>query len=64
MYADASENIPVTSAEANVANWRWYVEAVVYWDGSNYMELQFGQKEFIGVLKGEKKEGERQPVQT
>ena len=23
------QNIPVTSAEADVANWRWYVEAMV-----------------------------------
>ncbi len=30
-----------------MANWRWYVEAMVYWDG------------FIGVLKEEEKKKEK-----
>ncbi len=43
-------NIPVTSAEADVANWRWYVEAMV---------LFIPRVCFTGVLKEEEKEKEK-----
>ncbi len=34
-----------------MANWRWYVEAMVYWDGSVQKCAILLETLFIGVLK-------------
>ncbi len=52
LHKSKSKNIPVTSAEADVANWRWYVEAINVHLSTPHANITM-ETLFIGVLKEE-----------